>query len=186
MLFERHRQIPVCRTEHKTEYRKSDRPLVALCEKSAVFFIPKIQKRRSKISPGMACQGGGSVCPHGFYSLRFVAMIHRHATYRLQPVRMKESTHQRNRRERPVCRSGDLPGISPSDSSGAQPIRNKSFPRGKLARPRASLMRQGSRGGVKHSRNCRRIRRNAPKLSFRPQRQRSGGIHHVGKGTTTR
>ena len=30
---------------------------------------------------------------------------------------------------------GNLPGISPSDSNGVQPIRNKSFPRGKLARP---------------------------------------------------
>ena len=39
------------------------------------------------------------------------------------------------------CRSGDLPGISPLDSNGAQPTRYKSFPRGKLARPWASLMR---------------------------------------------
>ena len=31
----------------KTEYRKSDRPLVALCEKSAAFFIPKIKRHRN-------------------------------------------------------------------------------------------------------------------------------------------
>ena len=39
---------------------------------------------------------------------------------------------------------------------------------------------EGPRGGVKHSRNSRRIRRNVPLLSFRPQRQRSGGIFYVG------
>ena len=33
------------------------------------------------------------------------AMIHRHAAFRIQPVWTKESTYQRNRRERPMCRS---------------------------------------------------------------------------------
>ena len=50
-------------------------------------------------------------------------------------ARFEKYTHQRNRRERPVCRSGNLPVISLSDSTGVLPIRYKSFPRGEAGSP---------------------------------------------------
>ena len=34
------------------------------------------------------------------------------ATLRIQPVWLNGTTHQRNRRERPVCRSGNAPNIT--------------------------------------------------------------------------
>ena len=89
---------------------------------------------------------------------------------------VKEYTPQRNRRERPVCRSGSVPDRTAPGLNGVpHDTVQKLPPVGKLARPWARLMRL-PRGSVKHCGNNRRIRRNVVPMSFRPQRQRSGGI----------
>ena len=93
-----------------------------------------------------------------------------------KPRRLKKQTCQRNRRERPVCRSGGVPDRTASGLNGVpHDTVQKLPPVGKLARPWARLMRL-PRGSVKHCGNNRRIRRNVVPMSFRPQRQRSGGI----------